>query len=248
MKWSKYTVDCANVLPLSGNKTPVFCLIAVDIATVDREPHVAQQLLAFTEQNQYITYTFKKRRLEWLCGRLACKVAVAQLLGLVCLQDIVVANTEHGRPFIQGLAGHQVQVSISHSGRFAVALASVSRCGVDIQEITPSLKKVEGKFIYSGEIARLKPYTSSAAEQRGLLWASKEALRKQVEIAPLLGFLESRLASVAVAHDYCMAHHVPVEQKRTLPPNLPVVYATMYERYALALCFFESQTEISKDT
>lgn len=235
MIWSQCITDCSDLVPQDDNCTGrAFCLLAVDLAKFDSD--AVQVVLAPLEQEQYEGYRFPKRQQEWLGGRLACKEAVARLLGLDDLTVIVVANDEHGRPLVAGPGTDGVQVSISHSGELAMALASFAPCGLDLQEITPTLAKVEEKFIHPAEQDVLAGFSGSPLEQQGLVWASKEALRKLLPLWPLLGFLEAQIESVTTTEGGFKVHCSSCEEKRLLPP-LPMVYATLYSQYALAICF-----------
>lgn len=216
-----------------------FRLMAVSLSPL--EPDVdtcAQTILSADEQRRYQTLTLTKRRREWLGGRLACKEAVSRLVGgSTCLADIVVTNTEQGRPQVAGEWGRQVQVSISHSGGVAVGLAAYVPCGLDVQEVTESLGRVKEKFIHPDEERLITRFHGEEREGLGLVWAMKEALRKQVELWPLIGFLETRLVQLEGDGDGFVGRCCPQPGKRPLPRELPLVYAMMYKKKALALCF-----------
>ncbi len=238
MKWNQYITDCsalvASRFPRIG---PEFCLYAVDLLAFDQGlAFSTQTLLSPEEQHQYLQYRFPKRQKEWLGGRLACKGAVARLAGLSRLQDIIVINNEHGRPMVSGVGCRHIHVSISHSGEWAMALASYIPCGLDLQEVGPSLARVEEKFVCTAEKDLLSTFGGSGLEQLSLGWVVKEALRKQVDIWPLLGFLETRLVGVDVLPEGAVVSCCTFAGKRSLPEHLPVVYATMYNGYGLAFC------------
>lgn len=236
MKRRHYIQDCSALLPTDlPGEIPACRLVLVRLADIDTNE--VQVLLSAKEQEQYAGYRFAKRQQEWLGGRLACKTSVALLCNLNGLASIVVSNDEQGQPHVAGRGCESVHVAISHSGEYAVALASVVPCGLDIQEIMPTLERVQEKFIQGNEQQILAGFACTDLEQLGLVWAIKEALRKQVECWPLLGFLETRLETIAATAHYCMVRCVVVERERPLPQQLPVVYATMYEEHALALCF-----------
>ncbi len=241
MMWSQIVTDCSDLVPgerVAGGAK--FRLVVVGLDDFDLID--ISQVLAPSEEEQYQRYRFPKRQKEWLCGRLACKEAVARLVGLDSLVDIFVANDNHGRPLVTGRGVGGVYVSISHSGGLAMAMACFKPCGLDLQEITPTLAKVEDKFIRVTEQDVLSDFNGSTLEQQGLVWASKEALRKLLPLWPLLGFLEAQIESVATTEGGFMVHCSPCEEKRSLPP-MPVVYATLYTQYALALCFALEATD-----
>lgn len=212
--------------------------MVVDLSRLDHSfADCAEQILTPVEKEQLQGYHFSKRRREWLGGRLACKAAVAGLVGEE-LRNIVVENDEHGRPFVAGGSVCKVHVSISHSGDVAMGLAASVPCGLDVQKITPSLARVESKFITVAEGEQFAGLPlDTDLERLGLLWAVKEALRKQVACWPLIGFLGIKVELVQVAGEGFMVHCSPVPGKRVVVIALPKVYATLYRGHGLAVCF-----------
>jgi 4'-phosphopantetheinyl transferase EntD len=192
------------------------------------------------ELQQFEQYRFPKRQREWLSGRLACKKAVAELVGLKDLTAIIVANDDHGKPFITGEGCSGIEVSISHSGKMAMALAAHVPCGLDVQEITPTLAKVQDKFVRNAELERLPGFKCQVLAQFGLVWAAKEALRKLLPLWPLLGFLEAEIDQILQTEGGFLVQCSTIINKRPLPHYVPEVYAALHDDYALALCF-ESQ-------
>lgn len=151
----------------------------------------AADLLSPDEQTRFAAYTYPKRRKEWLGGRLACKTCILDHLrqplvpGLFSSLSILPA--EHGAPLVfashtlSDAAGRLPSVSISHSGRYAVAMAAGSRfCGIDIQRITAGTVRVADRFADPRERMLLREEAPDWAEAQRLtlLWAAKEALKK----------------------------------------------------------------------
>lgn len=169
--------------------------------------------LSEREQHTFSGYTFSKRKLEWLGGRIAAKYAAKNLLfdgnmagSPLDWQDLEVVPNKQGKPAIQ--SGNQViiekmpEISISHSGNLAVAMADAENsCGIDVQMISPTVVKVRERFSSPEERSLLKKFDTLAAvgEEAGLtlLWSAKEALRKAIETNPPAGFMELCLTSAA---------------------------------------------------
>ena len=130
-----------------------------------------------------------RRRREWLGGRLAAKEALAGLLllagGIRHGADIEIRTGRHGEP---QPAAPALFVSISHSGDYAAALASrQSRCGLDLQVLTPSLEAVRSRYCGANELrllAQLGRHLPPLA-RLGILWTTKEAHRKAAGGWPL---------------------------------------------------------------
>ena len=166
---------------------------------------LALNLLGPLELTRYRGFRFAKRQREWLAGRLAAKSALASFLGqndsapATSWPTWQINTRPDGRPQLELPAyfPQAPQLSISHSHGLAAALISPGPCGIDIQQLTPSLLKVRPRFVSSPEESLL---AASPALHRleelarlGLLWAAKEAIRKAVELPVPLGFLEMEL-------------------------------------------------------
>lgn len=167
-------------------------------ALADCLPEVAGKYLNADELGQWAGFGQKKRRNEWLGGRLAAKWAAAWRPGTeVDWQDIAIQSEEDGRPYATSRA-HAVApfISISHSGHMAAALAANLPCGLDIQQPVTKIHTVKERFAAPAEEDILNatlPPTFTETERLTLLWAAKEAVRKMVRASPLLGLLEIRL-------------------------------------------------------
>jgi len=89
--------------------------------------------------------------------------------------EIEIADTR--KPF---LPGEQYHFSISHCSKYAAAIvSSTERVGVDIEEITPRVKKIKHKFLHTEELAFVHYHP---ADQQitllTILWSCKEAMFK----------------------------------------------------------------------
>lgn len=173
----------------------------------DCPAEVAGKYLHADELNRWTGLHQKKRRSEWLGGRLAAKWAAAALLDETAVdwQGLVIRNEEDGRPSVATEA-HAVApfISISHSGHLAAALAANLPCGLDIQQPLAKIHTVKERFATPEEAdilnAALPHHPFTETEQLTLLWAAKEAVRKMVRVSPLLGLLEIRLLAGPGGH------------------------------------------------
>ena len=79
------------------------------------------KILTLAEQNQYHSLKLDKRKLEYLCGRFACKEAYAKAMGKgigdISFLDFEVLRQENGQAL-----SNKGQVSISHDGDYAFAV------------------------------------------------------------------------------------------------------------------------------
>jgi len=158
------------------------------------------------EQATLASFTFPKRRLEWLGGRLAAKATALAREG----QDITTAalatwqvnSAPDGRPGLQKVPASPGrpawELSISHSHGLAAALVVAGRsCGLDLQKITATVVRVREWFCSDAEAALMRSALVGPDEVRlTQLWAAKEAVRKGRGGVPLTGFLAMRLAGI----------------------------------------------------
>ncbi len=92
---------------------------------IAEKPKFAQRVLTDKELELFMTHS-KKRQIEFLAGRFACKEAFSKAygtgLGKVGLQDIEVLTNEKGKPIVtKSPFSGRVYVSISHTESMAVA-------------------------------------------------------------------------------------------------------------------------------
>lgn len=170
---------------------------------------VSSQFLGPAEQATLAGFTFAKRRMEWLGGRLAAKAAAlawdGQPLTTAGLAGWQVVNAPDGRPGLQRLGvspdGPALELSISHSHGVAAALVLAARpCGLDLQKVNDTVVRVRERFCSEAEGALLRDgWVGQEARDEvrlTLLWTAKEALRKGRGGVPLTGFLAMRLVAI----------------------------------------------------
>lgn len=113
------------------------------------------------------------KRLQHLAGR----YLLPALYEDFPLSEILVADTR--KPFLES---EQYHFSISHCGNYAAAIVSDRhRVGVDIEFVTPRLRKIAEKFLHPGEAAFLKDWEDLPhihLELMTLLWSAKESIYK----------------------------------------------------------------------
>jgi phosphopantetheinyl transferase len=173
------------------------CVPLVGLADCSLE--MASKYLQADELGRWTGLSQKKRRTEWLGGRVAAKWAAAKLLGETALdwQGIAIRNEEDGRPSVATNNHAAVPfISISHSGPLAAALAANLPCGLDIQQPGANILRVKKRFALREEediLTASLPESFAETQRLTMLWAAKEAVRKAVRTSPLLGLLEMRL-------------------------------------------------------
>lgn len=113
------------------------------------------------------------KRLQHLAGR----YLLPALYEDFPLSEILVADTR--KPFLES---EQYHFSISHCGNFAAAIVSnTNRVGVDVEFVTPRLRRIAEKFLHPKEALFLQdwePLSQLHLELTTLLWSAKEAIYK----------------------------------------------------------------------
>jgi len=143
-------------------------------------------LLSPAEARLFAGFTYPKRRLEWLGGRLAAKHCLGRLSpsaqtaqSFYC--DYSFLPDAHGRPALDMPPNRGTTapaISISHSRGYACALVAATRtCGIDIQLITEQLATVQERFASAEELDLLHQIPAPLT-RLGLIWTAKEAVKK----------------------------------------------------------------------
>ena len=100
---------------------------------VNRDERFIKRILTQAELNYYSTITNKKRITEYLSSRFACKEAIFKCYkkGL-SFQDITILNEENGAPYALILNKKtELQISLSHTEHYSVAVAILPSCDDD---------------------------------------------------------------------------------------------------------------------
>lgn len=142
-----------------------------------------QLLLSPSELDLFTSFTFEKRYVEWLGGRIAAKYALRTL----CYRnhrpqpvwsECSILPDQVGRPTLFSAPELACSVSISHSSRYAAALVSLdTACGLDIQYQTDKLVRLREKFSDVLEQQVVIPIGNSLTGLT-LIWTAKEAVKK----------------------------------------------------------------------
>jgi phosphopantetheinyl transferase len=173
-----------------------------------QEKALVQEWLHREEQEKLQTLHYEKRHLEWLGGRICAKQA-----SLLYLHDNPSKSTLHspqlqimtagsGRPFLDQsvMPGdlNTPHISISHSKRYAMAVAASTPCGIDIQITSDALGRVKDRFCSQEEERLLdhKLKELQLPDRLTLLWAAKEAVKKGAVLAHMPGFLDLALTHI----------------------------------------------------
>jgi phosphopantetheinyl transferase len=111
--------------------------------------------------------THPHKHLQHLAGRYLLR----HLFPEFPMEMIRVADTR--KPFLPDESFH---FSISHCGDWAAALVSrVNRVGIDVEEVTPRIRRIMPKFLHTSERELIQSNIESTAT---LMWSVKESVFK----------------------------------------------------------------------
>jgi phosphopantetheinyl transferase len=144
-------------------------------------------LLSHDETRVFAGFTYPKRTVEWLGGRITakhslCRLATAGAIACLTYRDYSLLPDEHGRPCLAAPSDLEPApaISISHSHGYAVALTSTTgTCGIDIQLKSARLATVQERFTSEKELALLRTIADPLT-RLGILWTAKEAIKKSL--------------------------------------------------------------------
>jgi len=198
-------------------------------------------------------YRLAKRRSEFLTGRICAKMALESLwtAGDIALppllSEIDITHDPSGRPIVfrhDLERGLHSEISITHGGEYAAALAAELPCGIDIQPQKDNLLRVREKYCSLKEIEVLAELLPGAPllTRLSLLWAAKEAAKKALSYLQMPGFLELELTRPANSSHQCHSFTlaVRVRNNRRMPDTVTVL-ATTFENYGVAICLLTKE-------
>lgn len=133
---------------------------------------------------------FKKRREEWLAGRLALKKilqAVVPDLSVVETRRIQIIKAENGAPILQvdSVVPAPLAISLSHSNGFVLCAVTsqTPKLGVDLEMIEARSDSFIQDYFTVKEVAEIDHHSSEdRAFLSTLLWSEKEAVLKALAV------------------------------------------------------------------
>ena len=109
----------------------------------------------------------EQKQKQWLAARYALHLLTGSAVRLPLIKDV------YGKP---GFTGSDLELSISHSDRFAAAMVSNRPCGVDVQRLNPRLLKVTKRIVAAKTLLTIPGDQNLLFH--GLYWCATEAVLK----------------------------------------------------------------------
>jgi phosphopantetheinyl transferase len=163
---------------IAGNSAAV---VLIDRATL---MPFSDRCLAEYERRRTIKMG-KKRLIDYLSARLACKRLARQLSGndrRTPVQEIVTVAADGIRPCCPVTNGRTYYCSVSHSRRFAVAVASEKPIGLDVETLDERVLKSLHLFMDVGEQETVSASALGPVGAAVRVWTTKEAVAKMLNI------------------------------------------------------------------
>jgi len=140
------------------------------------------------EYARYRQFAGKPRAIEWLMGRLVAKDAVRAFHARHGADEYLhpasfaLEADDSGKPYVVGIEGETIHVSLAHKDRYAIAVASTFPVGIDLEKMEPRQKGFAQMILNEEE----KPFLQDLSEKLGedvaltLLFSAKEAASKAI--------------------------------------------------------------------
>jgi len=127
-----------------------------------------------------------KRKISYLAGRLSCKYLSRKLSGndlKTPSQSITTIKKNSNVPVCPVKQGKKIiSCSVSHNSRFAIAVSSDKKIGIDVEEISQSLINTQKFYIKASELPSVKNSSLGEVQASIRIWTIKEAVSKALNI------------------------------------------------------------------
>lgn len=168
-------VEALTLQRIDRSYSAAICLASVSL--LELKKHILQ-FLHPTEYAYYTTLKFAKRQASYLLGHFTAKQAIAFLTHNDWREILLEYGVFHF-PIVHAAHQNHLQVSYSHGGQWAVALAfpEAHPMGIDLEDINPNKTSVIETQLTVDE----KDFVSQGAvkeKMTTLFWTVKEALSK----------------------------------------------------------------------
>lgn len=156
--------------------------ILLEMNTLNYE-EIKEEYLSKEEILTYESILYEKRKLEYLYGRVAGKVALSELAPNLCKNEVTISNGILMQPYIKSRVNNNVGISLSHDNQYAAAIAYPDDyiCGIDVETIEENRKEVINRILTTKEKRNLEKNTDRKTLLTFMSWTAKEALSKALK-------------------------------------------------------------------
>jgi 4'-phosphopantetheinyl transferase len=164
--------------------------------------------LSAAENHYFEQLTAQRRQHSYLLGRFAAKQAIIQKMPYIDAQDIHIASGVFTQPVIEHPQIRNVQVSISHTQHYAVAVAFPEHhpMGIDIESVQRTNDEAISRHVSLEEINMFKAFSYNDQQALTQLWSIKEALSKTFKTGLMADFSLFDLVSAEKKNNLIITH------------------------------------------
>ena len=155
------------------------CIAGAQTSEANQYEASPYELLQGRELHYFSRLQFERRRMSFLAGRLAGKRALAEYTGIEALTSIEIAIGVFGQPIVCLDRAGCADVSITHCGDYAIAVAFSPEhpLGIDVEQ-AGELVRAARRYIGSEEGGATERLKWGEALELATIWSAKEALSK----------------------------------------------------------------------
>ncbi|MGE3823491.1 MAG: 4'-phosphopantetheinyl transferase superfamily protein [Bacteroidia bacterium] len=153
-----------NLIFKTTNSNDTIAVCSFD-ETIENEFSKLKKTISPEELNDIRNFKNENFRRQKMAGR----VLLNNILG----EEGKIEYNQHGKPLLKS---HPFDISFSHAKDKVAVMLSKKTAGIDIQDITPRIRKIVHKYMNQPELNSLKEETYDT--QATLYWCAKEALYK----------------------------------------------------------------------
>lgn len=140
------------------------------------EPTLLRLLNEKMDKAEFEQIRDARRRVQWLAARALASTLYVQINGYqadgIFQEECYICKDEYGKPMLKNLDWH---ISLAHCSMYAVAILHKTQAvGIDIEEISPKIRRVIARICTSEELA----WAGDSLSNFSILWCSKEAMYK----------------------------------------------------------------------
>lgn len=167
-------------LPLQRETAVSWGGICLSACAEDALLRCAEAVLHQKERAVFCTDSLGRWRMGYLRGRLAAKLALGCLHEALDWQDVAIERGVFGQPIVSSRMLANMQVSISHSGGWAAALAfpEAHPMAIDLEVFRANQQEVIRANMRHAELAAMAATGVHETMGLTLLWTIKESLSK----------------------------------------------------------------------
>ena len=138
----------------------------ISVYRPDKSLEYYLSFLELSEEDRRFVHTSHPRRaLEWAAAR--------KTLNDMCGRRVVCQQDEVGKPHLLNDDHH---VSLSHSHGLVAVAISDQPIGVDVQQLSPKIRRIRKKFVHEDDVQM--PIDEVSEQILGIIWSAKEAMFK----------------------------------------------------------------------